>query len=232
VLTGLEVNLNEQPATPNPSLDASDRSVGFSFVGVHFAAPQSVRYEYRLLPRDTTWSTTAQGFTRYTNLDPGAYQFQVRARLNERTAGEATTYAFRIPAYIYEMRSVQGLAGLMLLMLGWLAYRWRIRRLQRYQQVLEERVQERTTELRKEKRKTEAQAERLAELDDAKNRFFAHVSHEFRTPLSLLLSPLKSALRQASDGVVELGTRQVQRMVRNAEHVQRLIDQLLDLATL
>jgi len=232
LLTELEVNLNDQPVTPNLDLEASDRSIGFSFAGVHFADPQSVHYEYRLLPQDTTWSTTTQGFTRYTNLDPGAYQFQVRARLNDRVAGEAATYAFRIPAYIYEMRSVQGLAGLMLLMLGWVAYRWRIRRLQRYQQVLKEMVQERTTELREEKRKTEAQAERLAELDDAKNRFFAHVSHEFRTPLSLLLSPLKSALQQASDGGVELGTRQVQRMVRNAEHVQRLIDQLLDLATL
>ncbi|MFO8232910.1 MAG: hybrid sensor histidine kinase/response regulator transcription factor, partial [Longimonas sp.] len=232
LLTGLEVNLNDQPATPTLDLEASDRSIGFSFAGVHFADPQSVHYEYRLLPQDTTWSATTQGFTRYTNLDPGAYQFQVRARLNDRLAGEAATYSFRIPAYIYEMRSVQGLAGLILLMLGWVAYRWRIRRLQRYQQVLEEMVQERTTELREEKRKTEAQAERLAELDDAKNRFFAHVSHEFRTPLSLLLSPLKSALQQASDGVVELGIEQVQRMVRNAEHVQRLIDQLLDLATL
>ncbi|WP_176521754.1 ATP-binding protein [Longimonas halophila] len=232
LLTGLEVNLNNQPATPNLALEASDRSIGFSFAGVHFPDPQSVYYEYRLLPQDTTWSTTTQGFTRYTNLDPGAYHFQVRARLNDRLAGEAATYAFRIPAYIYEMRSVQGLAALILLMLGWAAYRWRIRRLQRYQQVLEEMVQERTTELREEKRKTEAQAERLAELDDAKNRFFAHVSHEFRTPLSLLLSPLKSALQQVSNGMVELGSRQVHRMVRNAEHVQRLIDQLLDLATL
>lgn len=232
LLTGVEVNLDDRPAVSTLELEASDRSLGFSFTGVHFADSQSMRYEYRLLPRDTTWSATGQGFTRYTNLEPGSYQFEVRARLNDRPPGPAATYAFQIPAHFYEMRSVQLVAVLVLLLGGWGGYRWRIRRLRRYQQVLEEMVQTRTTELRKEKQKTEAQAERLAELDNAKNRFFAHISHEFRTPLVLLLSPLKDTLRNATDGAVALSKAQVNRMVRNAEHLQRLINQLLDLATL
>lgn len=70
------------------------------------------------------------------------------------------------------------------------------------------------------------EAERLAEIDTLKTRFFANISHEFRTPLTLILSPLKELIK-------EFPQRDIfQLMQQNAERLLSLINQLLDLSKL
>src|SRR6201999_4064639 len=69
-------------------------------------------------------------------------------------------------------------------------------------------------------------ADALAELDHAKTAFLTNVSHEFRTPLTLLLGPLDDALSDAPGGGV-LADR-LGMAVRNARRLQRLVDSLLD----
>ncbi|HYG20265.1 MAG TPA: ATP-binding protein [Ohtaekwangia sp.] len=68
---------------------------------------------------------------------------------------------------------------------------------------------------------------KLQELDEMKSRFFANISHEFRTPLSLILGPLQAKLQHASSPE-EKG--EIGRMVRNANRLLRLINQILDLS--
>ncbi|PSM50214.1 histidine kinase [Chroococcidiopsis sp. CCALA 051] len=71
-------------------------------------------------------------------------------------------------------------------------------------------------------------AENLAELDRAKTLFFSNVSHEFRTPLTLLLAPLQDAL---SDSVNPLAPSQRERLElahRNANRLLKLVNTLLD----
>ncbi|WP_232001799.1 ATP-binding protein [Mycobacterium sp. 852014-52450_SCH5900713] len=69
-------------------------------------------------------------------------------------------------------------------------------------------------------------ADALAELDRAKTAFLTNVSHEFRTPLTLLLGPLDDALSQAAPGSV-LADR-LSTAGRNARRLRRLVDSLLD----
>jgi signal transduction histidine kinase len=68
-------------------------------------------------------------------------------------------------------------------------------------------------------------AEALAELDRAKTAFFANVSHEFRTPLTLLLGPAGEALAEAGDEAQRERLRVIQ---RNALRLQKLVNTLLD----
>jgi signal transduction histidine kinase len=69
-------------------------------------------------------------------------------------------------------------------------------------------------------------AEALAELDRAKTMFFTNISHEFRTPLTLLLGPLEDALRDAS--LNEGDRERLDVAHRNAERLLRLVNNLLD----
>lgn len=73
--------------------------------------------------------------------------------------------------------------------------------------------------------KTRQQAERLLELDRQKTEFFQNISHEFRTPLTLMMGPLESAVAQKSD----LPQDQAVIALRNTRRLLRLVNQLLDI---
>jgi signal transduction histidine kinase len=72
-------------------------------------------------------------------------------------------------------------------------------------------------------------ADRLAELDEAKSRFFAGVSHEFRTPLTLILGPLESLSHRTSDDELR---KEFGLMIRQANRLLSLVNQLLELSKL
>jgi len=71
-------------------------------------------------------------------------------------------------------------------------------------------------------------AEALAEIDRAKTQFFSNVSHEFRTPLTLMLGPLEDALDDRSDGLPPLQQERIQTAHRNSLRLLRLVNTLLD----
>ena len=85
---------------------------------------------------------------------------------------------------------------------------------------LETKVNERTTEL------MEAQ-DKLSEIIEAQNRFFTNISHEFRTPLTLILGPSKQILEQTKNDKVR---EEVNLIYRNAKKLNMLANQLLDIS--
>lgn len=74
-----------------------------------------------------------------------------------------------------------------------------------------------------------AEAEKLKELDRMKSNFFANISHEFRTPLTLILGPLREMQEKTFQGNPQQYYRM---MIRNGERLLRLVNQLLELARL
>jgi signal transduction histidine kinase len=72
-------------------------------------------------------------------------------------------------------------------------------------------------------------AAKLAELDKAKSRFFAGISHEFRTPLTLIEGPLQDFLCETKD---QQQRSLIDMMLRNTRRLKRLVEQLLDLSQL
>jgi signal transduction histidine kinase/DNA-binding NarL/FixJ family response regulator len=93
--------------------------------------------------------------------------------------------------------------------------------LENLRQNLEVKVRERTAEL-------ERKNYQIMEMDQMKTRFFANVSHEFRTPLTLILSPLESMLMK--ENLEENDRDNLEMMYRNAVRLLGLINQLLDLS--
>ncbi len=76
--------------------------------------------------------------------------------------------------------------------------------------------------------KTRQQAEQLIELDRQKTEFFQNISHEFRTPLTLIIGPLEAAIANRSG----LPYEQAEIALRNSRRLLRLVNQLLDLQRL
>jgi signal transduction histidine kinase/DNA-binding response OmpR family regulator len=86
--------------------------------------------------------------------------------------------------------------------------------------------------LEQEKARTEEQAQRLVEAERLKDRFFANISHEFRTPLTLILGPTQDAL-DGTYGLLPSRLHSPLSLVHsNAERLLRLVNDLLDLSKL
>jgi len=94
----------------------------------------------------------------------------------------------------------------------------RVRHLEKRNLNLENIITERTATIRD-------QAEKLKELDKLKSRFFANISHEFRTPLTLILGILDKYLRKSEDNPSDFKV-----MKKNAHRLLQLINQLLELS--
>lgn len=73
------------------------------------------------------------------------------------------------------------------------------------------------------------EAERLLELDKMKNNFFSNVTHEFRTPLTLIIEPLRQVLKEDLDDKIHY---KLQLVKNNSEKLMFLVNQLLDIAKL
>jgi len=82
------------------------------------------------------------------------------------------------------------------------------------------------------RRRAETLHERVARLERAKSRFFADLSHEFRTPLTLILGPLHEVREAEGKPLPDALRRQLERAAHQARRMKRLVDQLYDLARL
>jgi len=222
-------------ATSSPSLPYAHNSVTVNYGTPSLAQPSAIEYQYRVPPRSAEWSDwTPRTERELQNLSPGTVTFAVRAR----TAYGDTTRAARVSVTVlppwYRTWWAYGLYGLLALGLVGGAVQWRTRQLRRRQEALEETVAERTEQIRQKKDELARQAEELKELDEAKNRFFANLSHEFRTPLTLIRGPVQSVRERLrrTDVALDEEAEQLAVVERNTNRLRRLVDQLLALARL
>ena len=96
---------------------------------------------------------------------------------------------------------------------------------------LSEILEERAQVLEMLKNKSEKQAQKILEHEKLKDQFFANISHEFRTPLTLILGPLQDMLdSEEQNGKTKVNTDLLRIMKNNGEQLLKLINQLLDLS--
>jgi signal transduction histidine kinase/ligand-binding sensor domain-containing protein/DNA-binding response OmpR family regulator len=194
------------------------QNFALSFVGLNYTAPEQNQYAYKLEGFDKDWNYVGNSTTAsYTNLDPGEYTFRVKASNNDGVWNNEGTsikiyvhppFWLTIYAYIF-----YGLAFIGLVL--YLRHRG-IQRLKRKFALEQERVH--AEQERKE-------GERIRELDRLKIKFLTNLSHEFRTPISLILGPVENLLTQEKSAQ---SFSQLYMIKRNARRLLNLVNQLLD----
>jgi signal transduction histidine kinase/ligand-binding sensor domain-containing protein/CheY-like chemotaxis protein/methylphosphotriester-DNA--protein-cysteine methyltransferase len=222
-------------------LPRGQRRLQFTYTGIGLRNAAAMRFEYRLEGVDPEWvdAGTSRAAV-YNHVGPGRYAFHVRAtNAGGVSSAEDAVLSVGVPAYFYETTPFALAVALTLLGVAYGGHRVRVRDLERRRVELNRIVDERTAALEAEKRRTEstlltvsAQAEQLRTVDESKSRFFANVSHEFRTPLSLILGPLNDIRDGRTGPLSEPAQRKLDTMAANAQRLVRLVDQLLDIARL
>jgi signal transduction histidine kinase/DNA-binding response OmpR family regulator/streptogramin lyase len=208
-------------------LEARQRDFEIAYTALSFLAPDNLRFQYRLDGFQDAWVEAGNRRTAFfTNVPPGSYTFRVRATRGDGTWHEVdSALSLTVSPYFYETAWFKAAFAIALILLGLAWLRARESGHRRRSRQLERRVAERTATI-------EAQAEQLKELDAAKSRFFTNISHEFRTPLTLMIGPLEDLRAGLHGAVAPEADREISLALRNARRLLKLVDQLLDVARL
>lgn len=194
------------------------QNFALSFVGLNYTAPEQNQYEYKLEGFDKDWINIGNASTvAYTNISPGNYVFRVRASNNNgvwNTKGTSIKIYVRPPFW----RTIYAYFFYTLLIVGAIIY-IRHRSIEKIRSAFQlEQEGFRAEQERKE-------AERIHELDQLKLKFLTNLSHEFRTPISLILGPVESLIEQEKDNTLRV---QLNMIKRNGKRLLNLVNQLLD----
>lgn len=213
-----------------PVLNYSTDVLRFEFAAPGFMGKGTNKYQYRLVGFDNRWSDlTKETRKDYTNLPEGEYQFLARAQNIYGDLSTTDVFNFEILAPWY--RTWWAYVSCIVLFVGFLfvALQLRARQLKSEKKALELLVAERTNEIRSQTNQLKIQAEKLQELDQTKSRFFANISHEFRTPLTLISGCLEDLTKNAGENENQV---RISIMQKNTTRLRQLIEQLLDLSKL
>ncbi|MDP4208659.1 MAG: two-component regulator propeller domain-containing protein [Bacteroidota bacterium] len=184
----------------------------FDFVALNFGFSEKSQYSYILEGAENNWNNVGNKHSAtYRNLKPGKYMFRVKATNQDGTwsSKSASIEVVVLPAFwqtwwaktIYFLIFLAALYGTLQI------YTFRMRSINR---------------LRMER----LERQKAEELNQSKLQFFTNISHEFRTPLTLIIGPLEKIIHQETD----FGKKQqFNMMFRNANRLLRLVNQLLDL---
>lgn len=232
------VDTRSQTRLPLPSqalrLDAAGANLRFDFALPQAGDSARVLFRSRLRGFDAEFEAWSRNGERsYTNLPHGDFAFELQALdpWGRETAMEPLPLRVKAPWFL-RPAGIGGLAALGLLTLwgsGRVGASWRARRLLQRQRELEQEVAQRTAELAERNAQLQEQAQRLREVERLKSRLFDNVSHEFRTPLTLVLGPLDDLLGDARLRLSERARELLEMASRNARKVLDLIVELMDL---
>lgn len=166
--------------------------LAFHYAGLHFKNPEKNQYQVKLEPYEKEWQSVGnQRFANYTNLDPGRYTFYVKTANSDGIWNEepAALDIIIYPPWYWNIWA-WSIYIVVIGLLSYWVYRFQLNR-----------------------RLALAEAKRLTDLDDLKTKLYTNITHEFRTPLTVI------------KGI----TDQIAGHDKEKKLIQRNSDQLLDL---
>ena len=202
--------------TNSITLNYQQNQLTFEFVAMDFSASRMNQFRYRLLGVAENWMESAPGdnSATFTHLAPGDYVFEVitggsRGIWN----GAPARLNIRILPPWWRTGWAYALYFLLLALGTWALYHFQVNKIR-----LENKLAFEHNE-----------AVRLAALDQLKTNFFSSITHEFRTPLTLLLEPARQLLRESKADATRYRLELIE---KNARRLLQFVNQLLDLSKL
>lgn len=194
-------------------LESDENALTFKFSSLDFNSRENIKYAYKMEGFDKDWIySNTSNIAVYTNLNPGNYVFKIRGTNSD---GQWGTNKAEIQVIIKFPWWRSGWAYVMFVIVI-MSILFFIRKFEINR-----------TKLRNELRNLEFETKKQKEIETLKSRFFANISHEFRTPLMLIKGPLEQLLMKK--GNADEHTRLA---YNNTEKLKLLIDQLLDISKL
>lgn len=188
------------------------------------------RFQFKLDGFDENWSEwTNETRKDYTGIFEGDYTFRVRSKNIYGQIGKEANLDISIAPPWY--RSFAAYFVYLLLGAGLIfaLFQTRVHRYKKQQERLENMITERTAQIVEQRNQLAVQSEKLKELDELKSQFFANISHEFRTPLTLIIGMIDNLKKQAAESN---SAKELELIEQNAGRLLNLINQLLDLSKL
>ena len=229
-------------------------SIEFSSLNFDQQATAVYSYRLLGFDEDWVEVSADRRFASYTNLQPGTYTLQVMYSSDKSmTNAPVSELTIIIKPYFYKTTWFIFLVVLFIGTAVYQFYLWRIRTLKRQKEILHRKVEQRTRELESQKEVLEIQTAELSrqnnlliqqnekitkqktqllrmskkvqELTLDKLSFFTNITHEFRTPITLIIGPIERALKLSSNPQV---IEQLNFVERNSKYLLSLVNQLMD----
>jgi ligand-binding sensor domain-containing protein/signal transduction histidine kinase/DNA-binding response OmpR family regulator len=184
----------------------------FSFVALNYVCPEKNKYAYMMEGFDRGWNYVGSSRTAtYTNLDPGSYTFKVKATNNDGLWNEkGTSIKVIIEPPFWKTWWAYFIETILVFLIIYFIADYYISR----------------QRLRNSLKMEHLELEKMYELDQMKTQFFSNISHEFHSPMTLILSPLEKLISSSIDEKIK---NSLMLILRNAKRLQRMTSQLKDL---
>lgn len=198
--------------SPSIVLAASDNVFSIEFAALNFIQPNKIKYKYKLEGFNDNWLEADANNRKvtFTNLNAGNYTFRVIATNND---GEWNEKGISLPIKVLPPFWKSWKAYVLYMLMLFVAL------------FVTRKLIEQGERMKFAIKQQQEEATRSREMDMMKTRFFTNVSHEFRTPLSLIVSPLEKLSEQVKDTDQRKNIDLIQ---RNTKRLLNLVNQLLD----
>ncbi|NGM64545.1 hybrid sensor histidine kinase/response regulator transcription factor [Sphingobacterium sp. SGR-19] len=199
---------------PSIALTHEDKSISIEFSALHFANPAGNQYAYMLEGFDKDWiyGDADKRVASYSNLAPGDYTFKVKASNSDGVwAAVPTELSISVAPALWASTEAYVLYTFIFILLLYAFYYY-------------------ITRYAKLKSKLNYEAilhEKERELHESKVQFFTNISHEIKTPLTLILSPIQQLKTWGGEDLRI--HEQLKTMETNGQHLLKTVNQLLDI---
>ncbi|MBU3011384.1 response regulator [Polaribacter vadi] len=192
------------------SISEKAQIISFNVVAKHTSTPSKNKLAYKLEGFNDTWNETEEGkeVITYTNLSAGSYKFEIKASNGDGIWGKSKTLQLHVLPPWY--KNIWSFVLFFIIIISTITY---VMFYFLKHQKLKERL-----------KYEELDKQRIEIVNQGKFRYFTNLSHEFRTPLTLIAGPLERVMEQNSDSS---NNKYLAIIQKNTKRLLSLVDQLI-----